>query len=96
MIVLNVIYKCKPEKRGAFLARIQAEGIDAACRADAGNIKYDYYIPTDGSDEMLLIEKWQDAESLKAHSQQPHLATLMAFKSEYVTETVVERFEDHR
>ena len=39
MIVLNVTYKCKPEMRDEFLEMIITEGIDAASRADAGNMK---------------------------------------------------------
>ena len=60
MIVLNVTYKCKPDKRDDFLAQIIAEGIDVACRADEGCVKYDYYFPADGSDELLLLEKWEE------------------------------------
>lgn len=93
MIVLNVTYRCKPDMRDAFLERIMAEGIDEACRAEKGNLKYDYYYPADDGDELLLVEKWQDATALKAHGKTPHFARLGAIKPEYVTETVVERFE---
>lgn len=93
MIVLNVTYRCKPDMRDAFLERIMAEGIDEACRAEKGNLKYDYYYPVDGGDELLLVEKWQDAAALKAHSETPHFARLGAIKPEYVIDTVVERFE---
>lgn len=93
MIVLNVTYRCKPDMRDAFLERIMAEGIDEACRAEKGNLKYDYYYPADDGDELLLVEKWQDAAALKAHGKTPHFARLGAIKPEYVTETVVERFE---
>ena len=50
MIVLNVTYRCKPDMRDAFLERIMAEGIDEACRAEKGNLKYDYYYPADDGD----------------------------------------------
>ena len=93
MIVLNVTYRCKPGMRDAFLERIMAEGIDIACRAEKGNLKYDYYYPADGGDELLLVEKWQDAAALKAHGETPHFAQLGAIKPDYVFETVVERFE---
>ena len=92
MIVLNVTYKCKPGKREEFLATIRAEGIDAASRAEAGNIKYDYYIPTDGSDELLLVEKWQDADVLAAHAGMPHFAKLGGLKSQFVDDTIIEKF----
>ncbi|MBR2644432.1 MAG: antibiotic biosynthesis monooxygenase [Clostridia bacterium] len=94
MIVLNVTYKCKPELREAFLERIRKEGIDAASRAETGNLKYDYYIPYDASDDLLLIEKWTDEDALKAHAETPHYARLKELKPAYVTDTLVERFAD--
>ena len=93
MIVLNVIYKCKPELRDEFLEMIVTEGIDADSRAEAGNSKYDYYLPADGSDELLLVEKWRDDEALAAHRTQPHFAKLSALKTEYVIDTIIDRFE---
>ncbi len=93
MIVLNVTYRCRPELMDGFLERIYAEGIDKASRAETGNIRYDYYLPADGSNTLLLIEKWQDADALAGHGRQPHFAKLQALKAEYVEETAIERFE---
>ena len=93
MIVLIVTYKCKPGMNRQFLERINAEGIGAACRAEEGNIKYDYYLPTDGSDDLLLLEKWESPEALQKHSKQPHLAKLKEIKPEYVTDVALNRFE---
>jgi len=93
MIYLNVIYKCKPDQREEFLEAIMAEGIDIASRAEKGNLKYDYYIPTDGSDDLLLIEKWQDAEALAEHGTQLHYKRLKEIKEQYVVETIIEKYE---
>ena len=93
MIVLNVTYKCKPEMRDEFLEMIMTEGIDTESRSEAGNIKYDYYRSVDDSDELLLIEKWRDAETLAAHSRQPHFARLGELKAEFVTDTIINKFE---
>ena len=93
MIVMNVTYRCKPGMRESFLKRISAEGIDSASRSEAGNFKYDYYIPADGCDDLLLVEKWQDAAALADHGKQPHFARLGVLKAEYVSETVIEKFE---
>ncbi len=93
MIVLNVTYKCKPEMREEFLEAIMTEGIDAASRAEAGNIKYDYYLPVDHCDELFLLEKWQDADALAAHSRQEHFARLGELKPEFVADTIIEKFE---
>ncbi|MBQ3390185.1 MAG: antibiotic biosynthesis monooxygenase [Firmicutes bacterium] len=93
MIVLNVTYKCKPGMREAFLEKIASEGIDKSSRNEAGNIKYDYYIPVDGSGDLLLVEKWKDADAFASHCREPHFARLGELKSEYVAETVLEKFE---
>ena len=92
MIVLNVTYKCKPEMREEFLEMIMAEGIDRACRAETGNIKYDYYIPVEDDDDLFLREKWRDADALAEHGRQPHLARLKEIKAEYVIDTIVEKY----
>ena len=92
MIVLNVSYKCRPDMRDEVLKMIKREGIDAASRAEAGNLKYDYYLPADGGDELLLVEKWRDADALAEHGRQPHFAKLGALKAEYVADTVIEKF----
>jgi len=92
MIVLNVTYKCKPGMNKAFLDKLNEECLGAACRAEDGNIKYDYYLPADGSDELLLVEKWQDKAALKTHAAQPHFTRIGEVKADYVLDTVIERF----
>lgn len=93
MIVLNVTYKCKPDMRDEFLEMIYTEGIDVASRAEEGNIKYDYYTPVDNSDDLLLVEKWRDAEALAAHGKQEHFARLGELKKKFVLDTIIEKFE---
>lgn len=93
MIVLNVTYKCKTDMREKFLERIILEGLDDASRAEEGNMKYDYYIPTDGSNDLLLVEKWSDAAALTEHGQMPHFKRLGELKTEYVDDTVIEKYE---
>ena len=93
MIVLNVTYKCRPDMRAEFLEQILAEGIDEASRGEDGNCKYDYYLSCDKTDELLLIEKWRDADALSGHGTQPHYARLGELKAKYVTDTVIEKFE---
>ena len=93
MIALNVTYQCRPGKRDEFLGKVLAEGIDTASRAEPGNFRYAFYLPADGSDEVLLVEKWRDAEVLAHHSTLPHFKRLGELKPEFVTDTVIERFE---
>ena len=92
MIILNVTYKCKPDLREEFLEMIMAEGIDQACRSEAGNIKYDYYIPVEDNGDLFLLEKWRNTDALTEHGKQPHMARLKEIKAEYVIDTIIEKF----
>ena len=60
MLVFNVIFKCRPDLREEFLEAIITEGIDEAARAEAGNLKYAFYISVDNDCDLLLIEKYKD------------------------------------
>lgn len=92
MIVLNVTFKCKPDMREKFLEALRAEGLDAACRAEEGNIKYDYYFPEDGSGDLFLVEKWRDMNALAFHAQTPHLKRIGEIKPEFVDDTIIEKY----
>ena len=92
MEILNVTYKCKAGKREKFLETIKAEGLDAASRAEAGNIKYDFYFAEADPDELFLFEKWRDEESVKSHNAEPHFWRFGELKAEFVLETVLERY----
>ena len=93
MIVLNVLYYCKPGKREAFFNAINAEGLAAACRAEEGNICYSYYMAADAPDEMLLLERWKDTEALAEHMQLAHFKRIGELKDEFVIETQISRYE---
>lgn len=44
---------------------------------DAGNIAYDVFESATRPDVLMICETWKDAESLEAHSQQPHFKELV-------------------
>ena len=90
MLVFHVTFKCRPGMRETFLEKLTAEGIVAACRGEEGNMKYDYYFPVERADELLLIEKWRDADALAAHAKQPHMKRMDEIKAEYVEDMALE------
>ena len=49
-------------------------------------------MPLNDNGELLLLEKWKDADALAAHAKQPHLKRIGELKEDYVTETVIEKF----
>ena len=93
MIVLNVQYFVKPGKRTEFYEAVNKLGVPEKSRAEAGNIRYDYYMAADNDNEILLVENWKDEAAFKFHCDQEHFKALGKLKSEYVEETVIKRSE---
>jgi len=93
MLTFIVTYKCRPGRRDEFLEALRAEGIDAAARAEAGNLRYDYFLPVDRGDELLLIEQYRDDAAVAAHVRQAHVARMMELTKDFETEVRLERYE---
>ncbi len=93
MLVFNVTFKCKSGMREKFLESIRAEGIDAASRAEAGNLAYDFYLSVGNGDDLFLVEKYKDDGAVMAHVKQPHVAKLVELRNEYVADVVMEKYE---
>ena len=93
MYTIYVKFDCLPEKREAFIARVKAEGILDAIRAEDGCIRYDYYISEKDDTELLLIEQWESKRHQQIHIEQPHMAQLRELKGEYITNTTLGEIE---
>ena len=93
MLVYNVTFQCRPGQRETFLEALRAEGIDAASRAEEGNLQYDWFRAVDAPDDLLLIEKYRDEAAVAAHVRSAHVARLVELKERYVDELILEQYE---
>ena len=93
MIVLNVMYTLKEGIKGSdFVRALEDQGLAPYVRKEKGNICYDYFYPADGSPVVLLLERWEDAESLKAHSENENFRKIGLLKDDYVKDTEIKKF----
>lgn len=92
MTVLNVTYMGDGDSLDSFLMAVREEGLDSASRNESGNIKYEYYFPAEGADELLLVEKWRDEEAFAQHRREPHFKRLGELKEEFGIETSMDIF----
>lgn len=85
MIHVIAILTTKPGQRAAVLEAIRANL--AAVRAEKGCIEYGPATDAEGigsfqtkagPDTIFVIEKWADADALKAHAAAPHMAAYAA------------------
>lgn len=80
MLGVNVTYIMKPGKREEFLTQVVACGALDAIRKEDGCLQYDYFLPVDQADQLLLVERWTSREAQTIHMTQPHMADLAAIK----------------
>ena len=93
MYTIYVRFTCLPEKREAYVKRMQEEGILDLIRAEDGCQKYDYYFSEADENELLLIEAWESKRHQEIHMTQPHMALLRTFRDDYVQSATLGEFE---
>ena len=96
MIHVVAIITTKPGQREAVLSAVRANL--PAVRAEKGCIEYGPAVDADGigsfqtkagPDTIFVIEKWQDAEALKAHAVAPHMTAYAAKVKDLVASRVI-------
>lgn len=92
MLVLNVIFKCAPDKREELRELIREEGIDTASRNEEGNFRYDFFMSTEDPDDILLIEFWKDVDAWMHHRTLPHYARLEELKKGRVLSADIKKY----
>ena len=92
MIILHVTYQLKESCYEEFTKILNGLQVEKKSRQEKGNIDYSYYRPISGKDEMMLVEVWEDEDSLKAHQQSEHFKELVEIKGDYVKETKIQKF----
>ena len=89
-ITLIVTYTTKPGAAQAFYEALAGSGLPEQVRREEGCLRYDYFLPAQGGDTLLLLEGWRSPQAQQAHLAQPHMAPLQALKAQYVLDTAVE------
>ena len=91
-ITLNVTYNLKNKKREEFIAALDEMGMADRSRLEDGCIMYEYFSSSEDENKLLLVEKWVNPAAQRAHMETAHFAELKAIESEYVLDTLVEKY----
>ncbi len=70
MIIVIAIMNVKPGKKDAFI--LDAKDLVTETRQETGCISYDLLTSTEDEDLLVMLEKWEDIESLNAHMETDH------------------------
>ena len=91
-ITVNLRYSGKDGNARKFAEEMTAGGTVAVIRAEAGNLRYEYYQPLDDPETILLIDSWENQEAIDIHHASPMMATIAALREKYDLHMTVERY----
>lgn len=92
MLTVNLYYTGKNGSARAFCEEMESCGIADEVRAEAGNLRYDYFQSLSDPETVLLIDSWKDQAALDAHHASPMMAKIAALREKYDLHMKVERF----
>ena len=93
-ITVNLRYTGQDGNARKFAEEMTAGGTVAAIRAEAGNLRYEYYQSLDDPETVLLIDSWETQEAIDVHHASPMMAVIAALREKYDLHMTVERYTD--
>ncbi|MBQ8161850.1 MAG: antibiotic biosynthesis monooxygenase [Clostridia bacterium] len=92
MITVNIRYTGTDGAARAFAEEMVSTGTVEAIRSEPGNLRYDYYVPLDDLETVLLIDSWEDQAAIDAHHASPMMGVIAALREKYDLHMTAERF----
>ena len=92
-IVVNIYYSGENGSARKFAKEMISSGTVDAIRNEAGNIRYDYFFPLGDEETVLLIDSWENQESIDFHHQTPMMNKIAELRDKYNLHMKVERYQ---
>ena len=91
-ITVNLYYTGTNGAARKFAGEMISSGTVEAIRNEPGNLKYEYFIPLEDPETLLLIDSWKDQESIDAHHASKMMSTLADLRNKYDLHMKAERY----
>ncbi len=91
-ITVNLYYSGKNGAARKFAEEMESSGTADLIRAEVGNLRYEYFIPMNDPETVLLIDSWKDQAAIDAHHASTMMAQLAALREKYDLHMTAERF----
>ena len=90
-ITINIYYTGKNGGAVKFAEEMITSGVVNEIRAEKGNLKYEYFIPVEDSETILLIDSWKNQTALDNHHASPMMQKIIDLREKYNLTMKVER-----
>ena len=92
LITVNIRYYGENGAASRFAREMIASGIVDEIRREEGNMRYEYFLPLDESEYVLLIDEWADQAALDRHHALPVMRKITEMREKYDLHMTVERY----
>ena len=91
-ITVNIYYIGENGNARKFAEEMEKSGTADLIRSEEGNIKYEYFLPLNDAETVLLIDSWKDQRSIDKHHASDMMKTIIRLREKYDLHMTVERF----
>ena len=91
-IAVNIYYSGIDGNAKKFAAEMESSGTAAAIRNEEGNLRYEYFFPSNDDETVLLIDIWKNQEAIDIHHASPMMQKISNLREKYNLHMKVERF----
>lgn len=91
-ITVNLRYTGKNGNAKKFAEEMTSRGTVESIRAEAGNLRYEYYISMEDPETVLLVDSWTDQKAIDIHHASPMMKTIAELREKYDLHMTVERY----
>ena len=93
-LTINIYYTGTDGSARRFAEEMRASGLVDKIRAEKGNLRYEYFLPVDDTETVLLIDAWESKEALDFHHKSPMMKAIAALREKYHLKMRVQKFSE--
>ena len=89
---INIYYTGSNGSAKRFAEDMINSGIVNEIRNKTGNLRYEYFLPLDDKETILLIDSWENQDALDEHHKSETMNKIIELRNKYDLHMKVERY----
>lgn len=91
-ITLNLYYTGINGNARKFAEEMLTSGTVEDIRKEPGNLRYEYFLPLEDGETVMLIDSWEDQQAIDRHHASPMMARIAELREKYDLHMRAERY----
>lgn len=91
---VNIYYTGTCGNARKFAEEMKTSGLVDKVRAEKGNLRYEYFLPLDHPETVLLVDAWESEDALALHHKSPMMKEIAALREKYRLKMKVQKFQE--